>query len=164
MRYRKVQGECHDAQFCGEPEFAKRKKRVRGAKRKGVVYEGKVQKRFRQQFEHNYLASPWIAFVDDEGRLKYAQPDGLLIWPEHGLITIVEVKYQHSEAAWLQVHELYLPIISRLFATEDNIWSYATLIVVKWFDSLIKWTVTPDKVKEPGRMKAGQYGVHICPL
>lgn len=84
---------------------------VKGARGRGLRYEQKQQEWFYRQFGQQYLASPWFRYNGD----KYCQPDGLLLQPLEGKITIVEFKLQYSDKAFRQVNELYLPVVRLVF-------------------------------------------------
>lgn len=162
MPIRRVKGEVVFAEFCAKPNWVGARKRVQGARRRGVVYESKIQALLLSQYAPAYLPSPWLRYIDDDRRLKYCQPDGLLFLLERGQVTIVEVKYQHTFRGWVQLAELYLPVVQKALSTDDNLWSFGLLEIVKWYDPHVSTGRTPDLCKTPDLVRPGQYGVHIC--
>lgn len=125
----------------------------------GIRYERKVQEHLSNCYGDLYHPSPWFYF-ETEGRRRWCQPDGLLLDPWAGRITICEVKYQHTSDAWWQLQRLYLPVISAAFP--PGLWSVACLEIVKWYDPA---TVFPEPVALVARPDqcppAPRLGVHI---
>lgn len=103
-------------------------------------YEKKVQEFLGQLYGDRYLANPWLKFFSD-GRWRWCQPDGLLLDPRKGRITIVEVKYQHTPDAWWQVRQLYQPVLEAMFPAK--LWAFDACEVVRWYEP---WTVFPERV------------------
>ena len=138
-----IKGEVKWAAFAEHlPPFALTEAKY-GAKRSGVLYERKVHKYLRRCYGANYISNPWLVFGDSRWNNRWCQPDGLLFNPERGLITIVECKYQHTARAWWQLFHLYQPVLSKLFETEEGLWKFATVEVVKWYDPSVQ---CPDAV------------------
>lgn len=145
----------------GIPPFVKKRRR-KGRLGVGLRYEGKVQKYFCSEFGYEYVPGPWFKYtVADRPRvINYAQPDGLLIQPTRGTVTIVEIKYSHCAESYFQLVDKYLPLVSKLFGS--SLWTFPLVEVVKWYD---RDTAYPTDV----RMRAaideclpGEIGVHIC--
>jgi hypothetical protein len=90
--------------------------------------------------------------------MRWCQPDALILQPRDGLLTIVEVKYQHTPDAWWQLRELYLPVVSLAFGPD---WRIAMLEVVKWYDPHVSFPETPLLTPDPLRPPHGRIGVHI---
>jgi hypothetical protein len=104
-----------------------------------------------------YFPGQWFRFCADE-RVRWCQPDGLHLDPRRGILTILEVKYQHTPDAWFQLRELYAPVVSRAFGPE---WDVALVEVVKWYDPATQF---PEKVimcPDPLSAPTGRIGVHI---
>ena len=142
------------------PPFIHSSRRSRGRRRAGEMYETKVQRWLENEFEGNYLPSPWFYFkaVGSE-KVRWCQPDGLLFDFQSGLITIVEVKLQHTAAAWWQVKLLYFPLVVQLFP--PNLWRYTFVEIVKWYD---KDTLFPERVQLLPHLalaEENRFGVHI---
>lgn len=121
------------------PKFAIHKKYT-GKRLKGVQYEAKVQD-YLSLLDANYIPGFWINFLS-EGLWRYCQPDGIHLDIEKGIITIVEVKYQHTSDAWWQTKKLYLPVLEKLFPA--SLWRFQFCEVVKWFDVSTKF---PEEIK-----------------
>ena len=118
-----------------------RRKHYTGRRLEGIRYERKVHGYLETVFPGKYVQSPWLKFFPAGGCWRWCQPDGLVIDPRRGRITIVEVKYQHTAAAWWQVKQLYLPVLSLIFPPQ--LWEYDFCEVVKWYDPA---TVFPEPV------------------
>ena len=142
------------------PPFINSQRRSRGRRRNGEIYEAKVQKWLEAEFPRQYAPSPWFYFqAAGNEKVRWAQPDGLLFDFTSGTITIVEVKLQHTAAAWWQVKWLYHPLVAHLFP--PDLWKYNFVEIVKWFD---KDTLFPEKVQllpHPALADEGRFGVHI---
>lgn len=112
------------------PQFAARKVRVAGARALGIRYEKRVHAWLLQLYPKHYLANPWFRFVDEWGT-RWCQPDGLLIDPVQGVITIIEVKHSHTGQAWWKLQKLYLQVVRATFGAD---WNYRCVEVVRYFD------------------------------
>src|SRR5574343_230988 len=96
------------------PPFIFKGRRATGRRRSGEVYERKVQAWLEGEFEGRYVPSPWFYFkAVGQEKVRWCQPDGLLFDPHSGLLTIVEVKLQHTAAAWWQVKLLYFKAVGQ---------------------------------------------------
>lgn len=112
-------------------------------------------------FPYSYLPNPWIKFEGQAG-IKWCQPDGLLFDLEAGLLTIVEVKYQHTTDAWWQLRELYEPVVRKLFP--QKLWRIVVLEYVKWFDPSVPWPEDIQMVAQlahVSKLQDKQTGIHI---
>jgi len=118
------------------PPFIKPTKHKRGVRRQGVLYERKVQEHLLGRYPGGYIAAPWIRYRDaNQTEERWCQPDGILVNLLAGLVTIVEVKLRHTDLAWFQLHELYDPILRRVF--KDGDWRFRHAEVVRWYDPSI---------------------------
>jgi len=143
------------------PPFVEGKKRKpKGRKGLGVRYEKKVQRHLEDRWGVNYLPSPWINYNDrTAGRPRWCQPDGLLILPERGEIIICEVKYSHTEQAWWQLRQKYLPVVSKIFGKG---WTYKCCEIVRWFDVATTFPGEIRMISSIEKCPARGVGVHIC--
>ena len=151
----KPAGHVLSANFSSPP--ALRKKRYTGRRLEGVRYERKVQAHLEDFYGEKYVASPWLRFFSG-GVWRWCQPDGILLDLVRGVITIVEVKYQHTADAWWQVRYLYEPVLRTMFP--DSLWTFEVCEVVKWYDPA---TPFPEKTvlsHEVG-MPHSSFKVHI---
>lgn len=141
------------------PPFIHKQRRY-GKRAQGVRYEGKVQEHLLSLYPENYIPSPWFCFSElGVDRIRWCQPDGLLILPLSGLIILMECKLQHTSDAWWQLRWLYLPVIARAFP--PNLWKYGFCEVVKWYDCAIPF---PEAIKLKANVadvRAEEFGVHI---
>lgn len=138
-----------------DPPFIRQQKRT-GRRRQGELYEQAVHREFLERYP-GYVPRPWLNFYDREGS-KWCQPDGLLVNPWQGQISIIEAKYQHTEAAHFQLFRVYLPVVSHLFA---GLYKIALVEVVKWFDPAVLCPVSPSLCKDPSTAQVGRFNVHI---
>ena len=117
----------------GAPAFIARARarRVGGKLGEGMRYE---------TLAHSYLASvseyycpgPWLSFTSEisDRRIRFCQPDGLILDFRRGALTLVEIKLKHTSAAWWQTRHLYEPVLRHLFRD----WTIAIVEVAKWID------------------------------
>jgi hypothetical protein len=132
-----------------------------GKRLQGVKYETAAQAHIGSIAGGAYLASPWLKFSGNQGD-KWCQPDGLLFDLERGIITIVEIKLQHTTDAWWQLRKLYQPVLESMFPPQ--LWEFRVLEVVKWFDPLVRWPEDIVRIERiSAQMKIPQYstGLHI---
>jgi hypothetical protein len=125
-----------------------------------LKYEDKIQRNLADEFGDVYAWSPWFQFREiGSENPRWCQPDGLLFQPLHGLITIVEIKYQHTSAAWWQMKMLYHPVVARLFPA--NLWRFNFCEVVRWHDPVVKFPEPYRMVPSLAILRPGEVGVHI---
>jgi hypothetical protein len=138
----KPSGELLWAALCEKPPTFGKPQRKSGRKLSGIKYERKAHEHFQAIYGDFYLASPWLMFRErTSSQVRYAQPDALLFDFDLGRITIVEMKYQHVEMAWWQMHKLYQPLVKHIFGEQ---WIIHYVEVVRWYDPKIPF---PGKVK-----------------
>lgn len=143
------------------PQFARASRLPRNQARKnGVKYERTAQEYLLRAFHGRYLPSPWLAFrVRNESRHRFCQPDGLVFdWQRHVLL-VLEIKYQHTEEAWHQVHDLYLPVLRHLF--RNCRFQYRACEVVKWYNPAAYFPAPIALVSEPTLTPVNKFGVFI---
>lgn len=142
------------------PPFIAGAPKPRGRRWQGIKYERVVQSWLEAHLGAGYLASPWLRFrLRGEPRLQWCQPDGILVDPFIGQITIVEIKYQHCPDAWYQMNMLYAPVLAKLFPKPH--WTLATCEVVKWFDCAVQTPAQPKLRDSILRVRPGEFGVFI---
>ena len=145
----------------GVPPFVKKRRR-RGRKGVGLKYEAKVQKHFVEEFGYEYVPGPWFRYsVRDRPKVvNYAQPDGLLIQPRRGTITIVEIKYSHCSESYFQLVDKYLPLARKLFGSDC--WEFPLVTVVKWYDRDTSYPASIRLRESIDKCNTTEIGVHIC--
>lgn len=111
--------------FSPPPKFLKPTKKS-GANVKGIAYEKRVFKYLQKRFgPENVLHGVWIEYQEAKSwRLKYAQPDIIIIIPELGLGVILECKLSYRAAAKRKLRYLYLPLCQTLWP-EVTTWKTA---------------------------------------
>lgn len=139
---RKVVGIINWAQYAPEAPLFKKGKKPTKVQRDGLLYEEKVHKYIEEEVKKkedkdlHYLKSPWIVYREAGApfnSLLYCQPDTVLVHLERKLITIVEIKLQHTEQAWWQIRKLYEPILRHIYPG----FNIHALEVVKWMDGTV---------------------------
>lgn len=148
------------AQWSPDPPPFINTKRRRGRRAEGIRYERKAHDYFEEVYEDSYVASPWFHFQEvGVEKVRWCQPDALIIRPHDGRIDLLEYKLQHTSDAWWQLRWLYLPVVSRLFPTDQ--WEFNICEVCKWYDCA---TIFPEKVSmcaDLDQMKPGAFNMHI---
>lgn len=165
MRYRPLTGEVIDAKLLqGVPSFVQgAPTRRKGARGVGLRYERKVQLKLCSDFD-NYMPGPWFEYKtsDEPKRINYAQPDGILIDIERGVITIAEIKLRHTVEAYFQLLDKYLPIVRMFFNNSEDLWSFAVCEVTKWYDCHTQFPCKPKLRESIDIVSPKEFGVHIC--
>lgn len=104
------------------------------------------------------LPGPWIEFQEKcSRRVRWCQPDGLLLDPFTGRAIILEVKYQHTADAWWQLTHLYLPVLAALLPG----WKFPLVEICKWYDPATSFPVAPRMLADPLEAREDLLGVHI---
>lgn len=145
------------AHFCPEPSFAKRARAKRGAKGEGLRYERKVQEHLCAASEL-YLPGPWILYVV-AGRPQWCQPDGLHLDYRTGVITIIEVKLNHTAEAAKQLRGVYEPVLRRMFPRPA--WGVRLVEVTRWFDPDVYFPEPAKLCSDPFAHKGQEIGIHV---
>ncbi len=141
-----------------EPPFINRTRR-RGNKAEGVRYEAKVQRYLVDAYPDFYLPAPWFRYASSgNARVRWCQPDGLLLNARDGVITIVEVKLRHNSDAWWQVRHLYEPVVAACFG---SVWRIAAVEVVRWFDPDAPFPETYCRAPDPIAVTEGRFGIQV---
>jgi len=141
------------------PPFIRKQERRTGRRALGVAYERKVQGYLQELYGNEYIASPWLHFQEPGGPLRWCQPDGILIRADEGIITCIEVKYQHTVDAWWQLWRLYVPVLLALFP--PSLWAMHVCEVVKWFDPSTAFPQRPHMTPQLLDTRVGAFNVHI---
>lgn len=142
------------------PPFTAHNRRPTGRRLAGIKYERRVHEHMLKAYD-TYIPGPWAYFLGADG-VRWCQVDGLMVDVEAGIITIVEIKYQHTTDAWWQVRKLYEPVLAAIFPPE--LWSFRMLEIVKWFDPAVPWPEPFRLLEHPERittLPANTTGVHI---
>lgn len=129
--------------YCQEPGFiATAAKGETAAQANGRRYEEKALpfiEHFAKGNGYIFKAKPWIQYRDLLGRVKYCQPDTVLISESDDNLLIIEVKLRHTREAFKQLR-LYKDLI-RVIHPKFHI---STLELCRYYDhSEFKTTVFP---------------------
>lgn len=142
------------------PGFLGKRRRPRGRRAQGIRYERRVHHYLISRFGDTYIPSPWITYsLRGDNRVRWAQPDGLLVDLDAGVIVVIEVKYQHCQEAYWQLLTKYIPLLQIVFPT--NLWKFATVEVVKWYDCSVHFPASVILRDCVSKVRPGEFGVHI---
>ncbi len=149
-----------EARLCAPPDWLVPAKRASASFKLGMRYERKGHKYFKKLYEEKYIQSPWIYYETLHLGKKWCQPDGLLFCEINGkpCIGIVEFKTSHCMDAYIQLVEIYSPLVRKIYGEE---YGYFFLEVVKWYDAKLKIPVKPHFLRKLEDIRPGQYGIHI---
>jgi len=113
------------------PHILRRSKRPQSPSRKrGLSFERRVHSLLDSLYPLNHLPSPWLRYTH-RGKTYWCSPDSLLIFPEKRRIVLIEIKLRHCDMAWLQLRDLYYPLLQSLFAP----YHFQLVEVVRWHDA-----------------------------
>ena len=107
------------------------------------------------------MPSQWVRYRsgDDAGKIRWCQTDGVLVDQSAHTLTIIEVKYNHTEVAWWQLFRLYLPVLEKLF--DGHGYEFRCVEVCKWYDGSVR-TPTPTRLcADLADAKPGVFNVNI---
>jgi hypothetical protein len=151
-------GEVHWAELAEAPPSFIRERRVRGRRAEGLRYERKALTHLEGLFGEALLPSPWIKFLSRSGeKVRWCQPDALLLQVAKQELVIIEVKYQHCPEAWYQLFTIYLPVVRVLFPG----WKVRVVEMCKWFDVATVTPQLPRLCEDITKAKMGELNVHI---
>jgi hypothetical protein len=151
---------CTWAEYSDTPPEFIRSVRRRGRRYLGIKYERKAQAHLRDVYGDCYLPSQWVRYrgaADD--RVRWCQPDGVLVDRSAMALTIVEIKYNHTEVAWWQMFKLYLPVLEKLF--EGYGYEFRCVEVCKWFDPAVRCPQKPKLRDRLENVQKDEFAVHI---
>jgi hypothetical protein len=129
-----------------------------GRRRTGLKYEAQVHVEFERRYPALYTPAPWVRYRKPYGTERWCQPDGLLIDPKRGQITVIEVKLQHTADAARQLFDLYIPLMEHLFSP---LYRLAGCEVVRWYDGTLPTAMRPVLCADPVRARSDSFNVHI---
>lgn len=153
----KAAGNVEWARFLSNPpSFVRRPKRT-GSRGRGIKYEERAKKYLERVFGYEFVPGPWLVFTNETGT-RYCQPDGLRIDVQRGLITIIEIKYAHTDGAYYQLHALYHPVLRAAFGRQ---WEFRMLEVVRWYDPRTNFPGHHTLAKDVKSLAPNTTNVHI---
>lgn len=129
------------------------------AQLRGIRYEKAAKRILEEQYNHEFIPGPWFWYREKRRRGHFCQPDGLIIQPRHRRIIITEIKLRHTQDAYFQLFDLYLPVVMKTFGKE---WRYGCVEIVRWYDPAEPTPEPPALCREPHVVNPGVFGVHIC--
>lgn len=148
--------------YDGVPSFV-HAHRARGRKGMGLRYERKVHDHFHEAFSDLYLPSLWFQYRRRSSPkiVNFAQPDAILFDFHSGIVTIIEVKYNHTSDAYFQLMDKYLPIMELFLHNDENLWQFALCEVVYWYDKFVDFPCKVSLRDDIKKVRPGEFGVHI---
>lgn len=142
----------------GPPSFIRQASS--GRRKLGVQYERRVHLHVLATLKpmQVYWPSPWLRFVaNDESKWRWCQPDGLLFDLAGGTLTILEMKYTHTEDAWWWPTLLYQPVVRHLFPS--SLWRIELCEVTRSYDCATSFPVPVQMVRRLDDLQPGRFGV-----
>jgi hypothetical protein len=125
---------------------------------KGWQYEKRGSLALIEEFGiTRYIPSQWFQYSYANNQIKFCQTDGLLFTPEEQKVLIIEFKYKHTDRAYYQFEEKYVPVVNRLFPK----WTVATCEICKWYDPDTPFPVEVKLKKDITQTRPNEFGVHI---
>src|SRR5882672_12114884 len=94
------------------------------AQKEGLRYEKKAHEYLKGLVsseiirELKLILSPWIMFTtnfDPKGRIRFCQPDAIVLSKDERRIILFEIKYQHTNEAFKQLRLLYEPVLKFMY-------------------------------------------------
>jgi hypothetical protein len=152
-----------EAQWSHEtPSFALAR-RARGKKGLGLKYEHKAQGFLETLFEGSYIPSPWFRYrvAAAPARWNWAQPDGIALNPNEGIVYVMEIKLKHTPEAFFQLLDKYIPILTCWLGTSPG-WRFAPIEVCYWYDPKIAFPTRVVLQEDPRKARPHQFSVNIC--
>ena len=133
----------------------------RGKAREGLKYERLAHEELTRRYPSSYVPSLWLEYeVAEDSYMHRCQPDGLLFNFTASKIIVVEIKLKHTEQAYWQLRNLYLPVLSLIFP--PRLWELVPCEVVKWFDPSTSFPVPIQLCREPSYATRGRkFHVHV---
>ncbi len=84
------------------------------AQKAGLAYEAKVLA--GPLFDLDACTfHPALKFESRQGLWEYCIPDAMALNDRGDIVTIIEIKSRHTQDAWKQLHNLYLPVVRVLW-------------------------------------------------
>lgn len=136
------------------------------AQKEGLRYEKKAHDYLKglllaeKNTNFELMLSPWIMFKtkhDSFERIRFCQPDAILISADRSRIILCEIKYQHTNEAWKQLRLLYEPVLRHIFPLA----SIACIEICRWFDPHTNFAEHYYYAENPLSAIAEKLGVHI---
>lgn len=136
------------------------------AQKEGLRYEKKAHEYLKdllvdsQDQNYELKISPWIMFKtkqDPFQRIRFCQPDAVLISSDSSRIILCEIKYQHTNEAWKQLRLLYEPVLKFIYPLS----SIACVEICRWFDPHTSFAEHYYYAENPLAAIAEKLGVHI---
>lgn len=92
----------------------KKKGKLSPAQKAGLAYEAKVLSDLLIDLE-SCVFHPALKFSSREHLYEYCIPDAMATSKCGKVVTIIEIKARHTQDAWMQLHNLYLPVVRAIW-------------------------------------------------
>lgn len=120
-----------------ENPFHGKRSRHSGAQKAGLAYQKRIVALLGEELcaarGWRTLPGPWYCYRTADDRLRYCQPDLLLLNDEEHKGIIVEIKVRWTSDAWWQLRRLYLPVLQCAMQG----WSFLPLTICRSYDPAI---------------------------
>lgn len=100
----------------------------------GLAYQTKVQNALKKEFtdsKYKLYTNQWFEYLTTDVKQKYCEIDAFLISPDSRRLYLFEIKYKHTEIAYFQMHNLYMPVLK---AWKPKI-TIHPIELVRWYDA-----------------------------
>lgn len=108
-----VAGNVSWARNCPNP-FGGKRRSPRGSKAAGIQYENLVGRTLKPEVPFLHQGA-WFEFADERGS-HWCQPD--FIFGFDSVLWVLEVKYSLVESGFLQMEQLYIPVLRKVYGKE----------------------------------------------
>lgn len=145
------------------PSFIKSKKkrdRLSPASKLGLKYQKEVQNALCREFsdsKYRLYTNQWFEYFDEYNISRFCEMDAFLISPGQKKLYLFEIKYKHSEIAYYQLHNLYMPVIR---AWKPGI-TIHPIELVRWYDSSTPYPTSITLCRYPLLSSANNFNVKI---
>ena len=104
------------------------------SQREGIAFENTVAREYDLSSDGAWhsIQGPWIQYTH-RSKIRYAQPDILLINIQAGRVLILECKLRHTTRALPQI-EKYLRLLKQLFPYP--LWKISAIEIYKFYDQI----------------------------
>lgn len=133
------------------------------AKAKGLRFELKAKQLIQKSLPDAQFGIWWSYLETTKSR--DCQTDAVLLYPEWSekpkVVTVFEIKDQHSIDAWYQLRKLYQPVLSDYYRVPINV-----VEVCRVFDPAVVFPEPVVRIDNLGDWVSGihpEFGVYRCP-
>ncbi len=113
--YRRKAGNVMTAQLLDYAlHSGKKKGKLSPAQKAGLAYEKKVLAHLLLDLDDCQF-HPALKFSSRQGFYEYCIPDAIAWNDRRDILTVIEIKSRHTRDAWMQLNNLYLPVVRAIW-------------------------------------------------